>query len=34
MTKTFTGVHWMLATPFLDDEEVDVGSMSNLLHKA
>ena len=34
MTKTFTGVHWMLATPFLDDEEVDVGSISNLMHKA
>ena len=34
MTKTFTGVHWMLATPFLDDEEVDVNSISNLMEKA
>ena len=34
MTKTFTGVHWMLATPFLDNEEVDVNSISNLMQKA
>jgi len=34
MTKTFTGVHWMLATPFTENEEVDVHSISNLMEKA
>ena len=34
MVEKFSGVHWMLATPFDDDETVDTGSIPNLLEKA
>ena len=34
MPERFSGVHWMLATPFRDDETVDTGSIPNLLEKA
>ena len=34
MTKKFSGVHWMLATPFHEDEGIDLGSMANLADKA
>ena len=34
MAEKFSGVHWMLATPFDDDEKVDTGSIPNLLDKA
>jgi 4-hydroxy-tetrahydrodipicolinate synthase len=34
MADKFTGVHWMLATPFKDNEELDLDSISNLMEKA
>ncbi len=34
MADRFSGVHWMLATPFKDDEQLDLGSISNLMEKA
>ncbi len=34
MTDKFSGVHWMLATPFKDDEELDLESIGNLMDKA
>ena len=34
MHKTFTGVHWMLATPFNEDETLDLESIENLLAEA
>ena len=34
MTKKFSGVHWMLATPFHEDESIDLASMGNLADKA
>ena len=34
MADKFSGVHWMLATPFQDDEELDLGSIANLMEKA
>lgn len=34
MADKFSGVHWMLATPFTDDEQLDLKSISNLLEKA
>ena len=34
MTDKFSGVHWMLATPFTDDEQLDLPSVSNLMEKA
>ena len=34
MADKFSGVHWMLATPFQDDEELDLGSISSLMEKA
>lgn len=34
MADRFTGVHWMLATPFKEDEEVDLKSIPNLVEKA
>ena len=34
MAEVFTGVHWMLATPFSQDESVDTGSIPLLVHKA
>ncbi|GIS81999.1 MAG: hypothetical protein CM1200mP15_06310 [Dehalococcoidia bacterium] len=34
MTERFTGVHWMLATPFNDDETIDLASIENLLEEA
>ena len=34
MTKKFSGVHWMLATPFHEDEGIDLGSIANLADKA
>ncbi|MFQ6026199.1 MAG: dihydrodipicolinate synthase family protein [Dehalococcoidia bacterium] len=34
MADRFTGVHWMLATPFKDNEEVDAASIPNLVEKA
>ena len=34
MTERFTGVHWMLATPFNDDETIDLDSIENLLEEA
>ncbi len=34
MADKFSGVHWMLATPFTDDEQLDLKSISNLMEKA
>ncbi len=34
MADRFTGVHWMLATPFKEDEELDLDSIGNLMAKA
>ena len=34
MADKFSGVHWMLATPFTDDEQLDLDSVSNLMEKA
>ena len=34
MAEKFSGVHWMLATPFNEDESLDTGSIPNLLDKA
>lgn len=34
MADKFSGVHWMLATPFKDDEQLDLESISNLMEKA
>ena len=33
-SATFTGVHWMLATPFDEDEQVDLESTARLVEKA
>lgn len=34
MADRFSGVHWMLATPFKEDEELDLASIGNLMAKA
>jgi 4-hydroxy-tetrahydrodipicolinate synthase len=34
MSDNFFGMHWMLATPFDDNEEVDTDSIPNLVRKA
>ena len=34
MADKFSGVHWMLATPFHEDESIDSASMANLVDKA
>lgn len=34
MADRFSGVHWMLATPFQEDEELDLASIGNLMEKA
>jgi 4-hydroxy-tetrahydrodipicolinate synthase len=34
MAEKFSGVHWMLATPFHDDESIDSASIGNLVDKA
>jgi 4-hydroxy-tetrahydrodipicolinate synthase len=34
MADRFAGVHWMLATPFKEDEELDLASIGNLMEKA
>ena len=34
MADRFSGVHWMLATPFWEDEELDLTSIGNLMDKA
>lgn len=34
MAEPFAGVHWMLATPFDQDESVDLASISRLVEKA
>ena len=34
MAEKFSGVHWMLATPFLGDESIDHASVANLADKA
>ena len=34
MTEKFAGVHWMLATPFHEDESIDTASIANLVDKA
>ncbi len=34
MTDKFYGMHWMLATPFNSQEEVDYESIKNLLKQA
>ena len=34
MAERFSGVHWMLATPFKEDESLDTGSIPNLMDKA
>ena len=34
MADRFSGVHWMLATPFREDEELDLASIGNLMDKA
>ena len=34
MGRNFNGVHWMLATPFFEDEKLDLKSMSSLAKKA
>ncbi len=34
MADRFSGVHWMLATPFKEDEELDLSTIGNLMEKA
>lgn len=34
MAEKFSGVHWMLATPFKENEELDLESIGNLMDKA
>lgn len=34
MTEKFSGVHWMLATPFKENEDLDLESVGNLMEKA
>ena len=34
MADKFSGVHWMLATPFREDEELDLDSVGSLMEKA
>ena len=34
MAEKFSGVHWMLATPFHDDESIEAESIVNLVDKA
>ena len=34
MNSRFSGVHWMLATPFHEDESVDLESVARLVEKA
>ena len=34
MADKFSGVHWMLATPFKENEELDLESVANLMEKA
>ncbi len=34
MADQFSGVHWMLATPFQENEELDLPSVGNLMAKA
>ena len=34
MADQFSGVHWMLATPFQENEELDLPSLGNLMAKA
>ena len=34
MAEKFSGVHWMLATPFHEDESIDSASIGNLVDKA
>ena len=34
MLDSFYGMHWMLATPFDQNEEVDYDSIPNLVNKA
>lgn len=34
MAEKFSGVHWMLATPFHEDESIDLSGLSNLVDKA
>lgn len=34
MAEKFSGVHWMLATPFHEDESIDTVSMAKLVDKA
>ncbi|MCH7735832.1 MAG: dihydrodipicolinate synthase family protein [Chloroflexi bacterium] len=34
MAEKFSGVHWMLATPFHEDEGIDTASLVNLVDKA
>ena len=34
MTEQFSGVHWMLATPFQENEELDLDSIGKLMAKA
>ena len=34
MAERFSGVHWMLATPFHEDESIDSESIGNLVDKA
>ena len=34
MAEKFSGVHWMLATPFHGDESIDHASVANLADKA
>ena len=34
MVDVFYGMHWMLATPFLENEQVDYESIPNIVKKA
>ena len=34
MAEVFSGVHWMLATPFHEDEQVDCASIASIVDKA
>ncbi len=34
MAEKFSGVHWMLATPFHEDESIDLPGLGNLVDKA
>ena len=34
MDDVFYGMHWMLATPFLENEQVDYDSIPNIVKKA